>query len=163
RLRARLPALLGAGQLPRHRRPGLGFGGEEADRGAPLDPSDRARPRRRPLEPLPGRRLSDLRLCLSGRDPGGDLDRTTRRRCLRRQGAAPDHVIETACTDAPLMDGLPDEWEAAPEPGWVAPALADEFPGLQLATTALEISTGRSPEALKQRLRDLSDRIGGAQ
>jgi DNA/RNA-binding domain of Phe-tRNA-synthetase-like protein len=61
------------------------------------------------------------------------------------------------------MNGLPDEWEAAPEPGWVAPALADEFPGLSIASTALETTTGRSPEPLKQRLRDLSDRIGGAQ
>ena len=61
------------------------------------------------------------------------------------------------------MNGLPEEWEAAPEPGWVAPALAEEFPGLSIASTALETSTGRSPEALRQRLRDLSDRIGGAQ
>jgi DNA/RNA-binding domain of Phe-tRNA-synthetase-like protein len=61
------------------------------------------------------------------------------------------------------MNELPEEWEAAPEPGWVAPALAEEFPGLSIASTALETTTGRSPEALKQRLRDLSDRIGGAQ
>ena len=61
------------------------------------------------------------------------------------------------------MNGLPDEWEAAPEPGWVAPALAEEFPGLSIATTALETTTGRSPEPLKERLRELSDRIGGAQ
>jgi DNA/RNA-binding domain of Phe-tRNA-synthetase-like protein len=58
---------------------------------------------------------------------------------------------------------LPEDWEAAPEPGWVSPALAEEFPGLSIASTALETKTGRSSEALKQRLRDLSDRIGGAQ
>jgi DNA/RNA-binding domain of Phe-tRNA-synthetase-like protein len=58
---------------------------------------------------------------------------------------------------------LPGDWEAAPEPGWVSPDLAEEFPGLSIATTALKSTTGRSPEALRQRLRDLSDRIGGAQ
>jgi DNA/RNA-binding domain of Phe-tRNA-synthetase-like protein len=61
------------------------------------------------------------------------------------------------------MNELPEAWETAPEPGWVAPALAEEFPGLSIVSTALETTTGRSPEALKQRLRDLSDRIGGAQ
>jgi DNA/RNA-binding domain of Phe-tRNA-synthetase-like protein len=58
---------------------------------------------------------------------------------------------------------LPEAWEAAPEPGWVEPALADEFPGLSLLATTLEIGSGRSPAALKERLRTLSDRFGGAQ
>ena len=57
----------------------------------------------------------------------------------------------------------PEEWEVAPEPGWIEPGLADEFPGLSIASTALETTSGRSPEALKERLRSLSDRIGGAQ
>jgi len=61
------------------------------------------------------------------------------------------------------MVELPDQWEAAPEPGWIEPALAEEFPGLSIVTTALEGSAGRSPEALRERLRALSDRIGGAQ
>jgi DNA/RNA-binding domain of Phe-tRNA-synthetase-like protein len=61
------------------------------------------------------------------------------------------------------MERLPEEWEAAPEPGWVAEGLAEEFPGLSIATTALASRTGRSPEALKERLRTLSDRIAGAQ
>ena len=61
------------------------------------------------------------------------------------------------------MKGLPEEWEAAPEPGWVAPALAEEFPGLSIASTALAADTGRSPDTLKERLRELSDRIGGSQ
>jgi DNA/RNA-binding domain of Phe-tRNA-synthetase-like protein len=61
------------------------------------------------------------------------------------------------------MAHLPGDWEAAPEPGWVSPALAEEFPGLSIATTVVTTTTGRSPEALKERLRDLSDRIGGAQ
>jgi DNA/RNA-binding domain of Phe-tRNA-synthetase-like protein len=61
------------------------------------------------------------------------------------------------------MEGLPDDWEVAPEPGWIEPALAEEFPGLSLVFTVLEATTGRSPEALRERLRSLSDRIGGAQ
>ena len=61
------------------------------------------------------------------------------------------------------MAELPEEWEVAPEPGWIEPALAEEFPGLMIVSTALETTTGRSPEALKERLRTLSDRIAGAQ
>ncbi len=58
---------------------------------------------------------------------------------------------------------LPDEWEAAPEHGWVDDALSEEFPGLSIVSTAIETRTGRSPEALKERLRSLSDRIAGGQ
>jgi DNA/RNA-binding domain of Phe-tRNA-synthetase-like protein len=61
------------------------------------------------------------------------------------------------------MEGLPEQWEVAPEPGWIDPALAEEFPGLSLVLTTIETTTGRSPEALKERLRSLSDRIAGAQ
>jgi DNA/RNA-binding domain of Phe-tRNA-synthetase-like protein len=61
------------------------------------------------------------------------------------------------------MVELPDQWEVAPEPGWIEPALAEEFPGLSIVSTALETTTGRSPEALKEQLRLLSDRIAGAQ
>ena len=61
------------------------------------------------------------------------------------------------------MEGLPDEWEVAPEPGWVEPALSEEFPGLSILSTSLEAESGRSPEALRERLRTLSDRIGGPQ
>jgi DNA/RNA-binding domain of Phe-tRNA-synthetase-like protein len=61
------------------------------------------------------------------------------------------------------MNELPDPWEAAPEPGWVEPALAEEFPGLKIVSTGIETTTGRSPEALRERLRTLSDRIGGPQ
>ena len=63
----------------------------------------------------------------------------------------------------PAKKKLPEEWESPPEPGWVAPALAEEFPGLCLLATTLGIGSGRSPEALKERLRTLSDRFGGAQ
>lgn len=61
------------------------------------------------------------------------------------------------------MAELPADWEVAPEPGWIEPALGEEFPGLSILSTSLETRTGRSPEALKERLRSLSDRITGAQ
>jgi DNA/RNA-binding domain of Phe-tRNA-synthetase-like protein len=61
------------------------------------------------------------------------------------------------------MAELPQEWEVAPEPGWIDAALAEEFPGLSIVATPMETATGRSPEALKERLRSLSDRIAGAQ
>ncbi len=61
------------------------------------------------------------------------------------------------------MAELPEQWEVAPEPGWVQPALAEEFPGLSILSTTIEAKTGRSPEALKDQLRSLSDRIAGAQ
>lgn len=58
---------------------------------------------------------------------------------------------------------LPEEWESAPEPGWVDRTLAEEFPGLSIMTTTLSVGAGRSNEALKERLRILSNRFGGAQ
>jgi DNA/RNA-binding domain of Phe-tRNA-synthetase-like protein len=61
------------------------------------------------------------------------------------------------------MAELPEPWEVAPEPGWVDPALSGEFPGLSIASTEIETTTGRSPEALRERLRTLSDRIAGPQ
>jgi DNA/RNA-binding domain of Phe-tRNA-synthetase-like protein len=61
------------------------------------------------------------------------------------------------------MVEVPDPWEVAPEPGWVEPRLAEEFPGLSIVSTAIETTSGRSPEALRERLRLLSDRIGGPQ
>jgi DNA/RNA-binding domain of Phe-tRNA-synthetase-like protein len=58
---------------------------------------------------------------------------------------------------------LPQEWEVAPESGWVAPELAEEHPGLGLLCTVVEAGPGRSPEAVRERLRVLSDRFAGAQ
>jgi DNA/RNA-binding domain of Phe-tRNA-synthetase-like protein len=62
-----------------------------------------------------------------------------------------------------VTERLPEQWETAPEPGWVDPALAEEFPGLSIAITTIATTTGRSPEALRQRLRTLSDRVTGSQ
>jgi DNA/RNA-binding domain of Phe-tRNA-synthetase-like protein len=61
------------------------------------------------------------------------------------------------------MVDLPEEWEAAPEPGWVAPVLDEEFPGLKIVTTTVARGSGKSPPAVKEHLRELSNRFAGAQ
>jgi DNA/RNA-binding domain of Phe-tRNA-synthetase-like protein len=54
-------------------------------------------------------------------------------------------------------------WDPAPQQGWVAPHIAAEFPGLGIAWVELDAHPGRSPEPVRRRLRDLSDRFYGAQ
>jgi DNA/RNA-binding domain of Phe-tRNA-synthetase-like protein len=54
-------------------------------------------------------------------------------------------------------------WDPAPEQGWVAPHIASEFPGLGIAWVEVDARPGRSPEPVRHRLRDLSDRFYGAQ
>lgn len=54
-------------------------------------------------------------------------------------------------------------WDPAPEQGWVAPHIAAEFPGLGIAWVEVDAHPGRSPEPVRRRLRDLSDRFYGAQ
>src|SRR6476469_10332459 len=54
-------------------------------------------------------------------------------------------------------------WDPAPEQGWVAPRIAAEFPGLGIAWVEVDAPPGRSPEPVRHRLRDLSDRFYGAQ
>lgn len=46
--------------------------------------------------------------------------------------------------------------------GAIAPELADELPGLALAYVRVAASAGRSPTAVRRRLRELADRLGGA-
>ncbi len=53
-------------------------------------------------------------------------------------------------------------WEPAPEQGWVAPHIAAEFPGLGVAWVELDIRPGKSPDGVRRRLRDLSDRFFGS-
>jgi DNA/RNA-binding domain of Phe-tRNA-synthetase-like protein len=55
------------------------------------------------------------------------------------------------------------EEEPAPRRGWVAPHIAAEFPGLGIAWVELDARPGKSPEPVRQRLRELSDRFFGAQ
>jgi len=46
--------------------------------------------------------------------------------------------------------------------GWVALHVAEELPGLGLSWVTVEGGTGRSPEPVRARLRDLSDRFYGS-
>jgi DNA/RNA-binding domain of Phe-tRNA-synthetase-like protein len=46
--------------------------------------------------------------------------------------------------------------------GWVAPQISAEFPGLGLAWVEVQAGPGKSPEAVRRRLRELSDRFYGA-
>ena len=52
-------------------------------------------------------------------------------------------------------------FDPAPEPGWVARELAEEFPELELQFLTLAGRTGRSPEPVRERLRALASRLGG--
>jgi len=53
-------------------------------------------------------------------------------------------------------------WEPSSEQGWVAPHVAAEFPGLGIAWAEVDARPGKSPEPVRHRLRDLSDRFFGA-
>lgn len=54
------------------------------------------------------------------------------------------------------------EWKPAPEQGWVAPLVAAEFPGLGISWIDVDGRLAKSPEPVRRRLRDLSDRFYGA-
>ena len=53
------------------------------------------------------------------------------------------------------------EEERRTETGWVAPAVREEFPGLNVIWAEAPGPSGRSPEPVKKRLRELSDRFLG--
>jgi len=57
----------------------------------------------------------------------------------------------------------PVGWVPAPQQGWVAPLIASEFPGLGIAWVEVDARPGKSPEPVRRRLRDLSDRTYGSQ
>jgi DNA/RNA-binding domain of Phe-tRNA-synthetase-like protein len=59
--------------------------------------------------------------------------------------------------------GRPVGWVPAPQQGWVAPLIASEFPGLGIAWVEVDAKPGKSPEPVRRRLRDLSDRTYGSQ
>jgi DNA/RNA-binding domain of Phe-tRNA-synthetase-like protein len=82
--------------------------------------------------------------------------RGAKRKKRSAEPAAKAPAAETA------LSTLPSEGEAAPQPGWVAPVLTEEFPGLALFHTSVERGSGRSPERVKARLRALSDRFYGS-
>jgi DNA/RNA-binding domain of Phe-tRNA-synthetase-like protein len=51
----------------------------------------------------------------------------------------------------------------SPRQGWVVPHVAAEFPGLGIASVEVDGRQGKSPEQVRRRLRDVSDRFFGAQ
>lgn len=53
-------------------------------------------------------------------------------------------------------------WEPSSTPGWVAPHVAAEFPGLGVSSISVDGRPGRSPEPVERRLREASDRFYGA-
>lgn len=52
--------------------------------------------------------------------------------------------------------------DAEPADGWVDHELREEFPGLRLLEVAVDAHDGRSPRAIRQRLRSMSSRWYGA-
>ncbi len=54
-------------------------------------------------------------------------------------------------------------WVPAPRQGWVAPHIASEFPGLGVAWVEVDAKPGKSPDPVRRRLRDLSNRTYGSQ
>jgi DNA/RNA-binding domain of Phe-tRNA-synthetase-like protein len=50
-----------------------------------------------------------------------------------------------------------------PSAGWIEPDLAEELPGLRLLHLTVDRGSGRSPDWIRQRLRDMSSRFRGAQ
>lgn len=54
-------------------------------------------------------------------------------------------------------------WDPPPQRGWVAPPVAAEFPGLGVAWVEVDALPGKSPEPVRRRLRELSDRFFGSQ
>ena len=63
----------------------------------------------------------------------------------------------------PQATGARIGWEPAPRQGWVAPRIAAEFPGLGLAWVEVDVRPRRSPDAVRRRLRVLSDRTFGSE
>lgn len=53
-------------------------------------------------------------------------------------------------------------WDPPPRQGWVAPRIAAEFPGLGISWLEADCRPGKSPEPVRQRLRELSDRFYGS-
>jgi DNA/RNA-binding domain of Phe-tRNA-synthetase-like protein len=52
--------------------------------------------------------------------------------------------------------------ELAAEAGWVAPELADELPGVEVLWTRVEARPGRTPQPVRQRMRELAGRMTGS-
>ena len=75
---------------------------------------------------------------------------------------APGPRVRSARDGEPMNDRAASD-AGAPEPGWVAAELREEFPGLALRQLGVDRGLGRSTRELKERLRVLSDRFSGGQ
>jgi DNA/RNA-binding domain of Phe-tRNA-synthetase-like protein len=53
-------------------------------------------------------------------------------------------------------------WEPSSTPGWVAPHVSAEFPGLGISWIEVDGRPGRSPDPVERRLRETSNRFYGA-
>jgi DNA/RNA-binding domain of Phe-tRNA-synthetase-like protein len=53
-------------------------------------------------------------------------------------------------------------WEPSSTPGWVAPHVSAEFPGLGISWIEVDGRPGRSPEPVERRLNETSNRFYGA-
>src|SRR6478672_10559165 len=81
--------------------------------------------------------------------------------CSGRRGPPkPRAGAEMPGSSAPFGQSV--GWEPAPDQGWVAPHVAAEFPGLGIASVTVDARPGNSPDAVRRRLRALSDRFYGA-
>src|SRR5919197_563977 len=56
----------------------------------------------------------------------------------------------------------PSATDIPTEAGWVAPAVAEELPGIGLTQMTVERRVGRSPRIVRERLRELSNRFYGS-
>ena len=103
--------------------------------------------------------------------PGGDPAERQHRRPDRRLSSS--DRVESCCGRPEPRSGSAEMagaeaagerigWEPSPEQGWVAPHVAAEFPGLGIAWVEVDARPGKSPEPVRRRLRDLSDRFYGA-
>ncbi len=61
-----------------------------------------------------------------------------------------------------MQFGKGTDWEPPTQQGWVAPHVAEELPGLGVAWVEVDAAPTSSPEGVRRRLRDLSDRFYGS-
>ena len=158
-------ALPWAGELPlagRARRPRHG---PRTGRGTRLADAGRLRPRRRRRRPLPGRRLPDLRLRLPRRHPAERQHRRPRPRRSSSRACA-GCCAATARGRGAGADGAPANARSGgsrprSRAGW-RPTSPPSSPASGSPGSRSSAGRGRSPEPVRRRLRDLSDRFYGS-
>ena len=163
RVVARSPALPWAGELPSLdvRDPRGSFANWS---GTGVGDAGRVRPRRRRGRALPRRRLPDLRLRLPRRHPAERRERRTERRAAEsapRRTAGGDPAAEGG-DGAEQRRGRADRWEPAPSRAG-SRHTRGRVPRPRWRRSRSTGGPGHSPEPVCRRLRDLSDRLFGAE